>query len=469
MAALTPPLEALRAAVRRGLLAPGARLLVACSGGMDSMALVEALRVSGWAPLVATVDHGLHPESAAHADFVAAWWGARGLPVERLAAEPARVRAGAGPEDGARRERYRLLEACAARLGADRVLTAHTADDQAETLLMRLAQGGGTRGLAGIPAARGPFTRPWLEVRRADVEVFARARDLMWCDDPTNAQARFLRNRVRRVVAPAMAEVFGDSWTSTAARGARHLRGDAEAIAFLLARWRAEASSPVPGGVELRVAALEGAPTGLRWRVLRDLVEEAADRAGVEPVRDLSGHVERLDELVAAGGSGRSLDLPGGLEAHLAYGRLRLARRGPAPAPPVPVRVDAPGEWRYGDWRLIVEPVAELPPPAERGDACLSAVAAPLPWVVRPAQIGDRLRPLGAPGARRVSRLLADARVERRHRPQLPAVESAGRLVWVGGLRIADEARMRPGEAGWRVHLRTGRSVGSIMEDAPSS
>ncbi len=439
MATLSAPLAALENAGE--LLPAGRPLLVACSGGRDSMSLVRALLLVGrWPVRAATVDHRLRPESEDDVAFVASTLAGWDVPVTVLRAGDAL--AGEGPEDAARRERYRLLEACASANAAERLLTAHTADDQAETLLMRLAAGAGGRGLAGIPARRGIVVRPWLAVTREEVAAFAAAHGVPWRHDSSNDSERFLRNRSRIAVAPAMARVFGAGWSRGAARSAALVRGDVEALEFLAARWRDEIGRPAPEGADLDVAKLAEAPPALRRRVLRDVLAEVAG-----PLRTIELHVRRLEALVVAEGGVARLGLPGGVEARRAYGRLVIVK-GREPEAPTTIVVSGPGVWRWGPWSLRIEAVVGLP--ADRGDACL---AAPFPWRVRAPLEGERYRPLGAPGGKRVSRLWIDARVPREQRPQMPAVEADGRLVWVAPLRIAEEARVGTGQPAWRIRL----------------
>ncbi|MBU0551796.1 tRNA lysidine(34) synthetase TilS, partial [Myxococcota bacterium] len=202
-------------ALRAGLEAvepPGGVALVACSGGVDSVSLAAAAVALGrWRVRLAYVDHGLQRRAGAQARCVRALGAALGCGVDLLMADPRRVRGGGGLEDGARQARYACLAATAARRGAAVILTAHTADDQAETVLMRLASGAGSRGLAGIPARRGPYARPWLGVSKAEIIAFAVARGLAWVEDPSNADERHARNRLR-ARRGALDEALGPAW-----------------------------------------------------------------------------------------------------------------------------------------------------------------------------------------------------------------------------------------------------------------
>ncbi|MCB9537937.1 MAG: tRNA lysidine(34) synthetase TilS [Myxococcales bacterium] len=311
---MSGPLDALGPAAD-ALLPPGAALLVAVSGGADSVALLHALRRVGRGPLcVATVDHGLDPGSAARARFVEALCATLDIPCARLRPAPAEVAQGQGPEDGARRARYRLLEAHAAAIGAARLLTAHTADDQAETVLMRLASGSGLRGMAGIPARRGVIARPWLGVPRAAVRAWAADEGLRWVEDPTNADARFLRNRARAHAIPGLATAFGPSWSRGAARTAATLAADRAALAHFVDAWLADRLQVGAEGVTIAIDALRTLPQAARRQVLMVGLHRAASAVDRPAPRSMAEAVARLDDLVQ-GAAGRRATLPGGFLA----------------------------------------------------------------------------------------------------------------------------------------------------------
>jgi tRNA(Ile)-lysidine synthase len=198
-----------RALDRDGVLRPGERVVVACSGGPDSTALLDAL--ARLAPPrridlhVAHVDHGLRDGSAAEAGPVAALSAARGLPFHalRVAVEP-----GGSLQDRARTARHASLRALATEVGATAIALGHTADDQAETVLMRALAGATPRALQAMSPRDGALARPLLRVWRAQTAAYCAALSLPVADDPSNADPRFLRTRVRHQLLPALEEVF---------------------------------------------------------------------------------------------------------------------------------------------------------------------------------------------------------------------------------------------------------------------
>jgi tRNA(Ile)-lysidine synthase len=217
--ALTPPertaaVARVRRAVttavdRRGVILPGEHVLIACSGGPDSTALVDALaRLApprGWRLSVAHVDHGIRSGSASEADGVARLAGDRGLPFRALRVE---VAAGPSLQDRARTARHRALRADAARVGAGVIALGHSADDQAETVLMRALAGASPQGLPAMAERERGLVRPLLRVWREATIAYCAALGLEPLDDPSNADPRFLRSRVRHEVIPALEAVF---------------------------------------------------------------------------------------------------------------------------------------------------------------------------------------------------------------------------------------------------------------------
>lgn len=231
----------------------GDTVLVAVSGGPDSVALLLLARaVLGERCVAATVDHGLRPEAAGEAAWVARLCGELGVAHATLAAPlPRRAGRTGNVSARARALRYRLLEAHAADTGAARIATAHHADDQLETLVMRLNRGAGVAGLAGVRARGGRIVRPLLGWRRAELAALVAASGIMPVDDPTNRDERFDRARLRRVLADA-GWLDAEQWGRSAAA-----LGDAEeALAWTARRMEAECCSFLPGEARLDARAL---------------------------------------------------------------------------------------------------------------------------------------------------------------------------------------------------------------------
>jgi tRNA(Ile)-lysidine synthase len=312
-----PAVAQLRAAVRPALSASDQPVLVACSGGADSLALAAALAFeaprAGVPAGAVTVDHGLQPGSADRADRTAALLRNLGLdPVQVLRVDVGRD---GGPEGAARAARYDALTAAA---GGARIALGHTLDDQAETVLLGLGRGSGPRSVAGMVELRErdgvTWWRPLLGVRRATTRAACAAQELPVWDDPWNADPAYTRVRLRTEVLPLLEDVLGGGVAPALARTATQLREDLDALDALA---RAEL---VRLGEDdaLPAADLAGLPAALRRRVLRSWLRAAA-------VPDLQAvHLAAVDALLTRWrGQGR-VDLPGGAGVVRASGRLLL-------------------------------------------------------------------------------------------------------------------------------------------------
>jgi tRNA(Ile)-lysidine synthase len=284
----------------------GDTVLVACSGGADSVALaVAALFVArrmGVRCGLVTVDHRLQDGSGERAAELADWALARGfLPVQ---VRTVRVGDAGGPEAAAREARYAALEAAAVEHRAAMVLLGHTRDDQAETVLLALARGAGPRGLAGMPVRRGILLRPLLDVARADTRKACVALGLVPWDDPHNVDPSYARARVRSDALPALVAALGPAVVDNLARSAPMIAADNEALDAL-------ASAALGEATALDVAEIGGLHTAVRRRVLHLW----ARRLGAPGSALSHKHVEALDALVMQWRGQGPVHLPGGILA----------------------------------------------------------------------------------------------------------------------------------------------------------
>jgi tRNA(Ile)-lysidine synthase len=334
-----PAVAAVRHAVRVSLasLEPGEKVLVACSGGADSLALAAALAFEApKAGILAggvTVDHGLQAGSAARARLVADVMTALGLSPVLAVAVTVQSRGGSGspyrgPEAAARDARYAALDQAAETSGAAWVLLGHTLDDQAETVLLGLARGSGARSLAGMAPRSNRYLRPLLGIRRDQTLAACTALGLEPWEDPQNGDPALTRVRVRGQLMPALEDALGPGVAEALARTADLLRADAEALDGIAAaeadRLGGPAAARGQGWPASELAALPGA---IRRRLLRLAALTAGCPAGALSWR----HVRQMDELVTGWHGQRWADLPGGVRCERRYGRLLFTT---PPAPP---------------------------------------------------------------------------------------------------------------------------------------
>jgi tRNA(Ile)-lysidine synthase len=317
-----PAVAATRLAVREHLLdlPPDALVLVACSGGPDSVALAGALAFeaprAGMRAGAVVVDHGLQDGSDGVAEGAADLCRGMGLdPVEVVRVD---VRhSGAGLEADARAARYAAFEQVADRLGAAVVLIGHTRDDQAEQVLLGLSRGSGARSLSGMPTRRGRFVRPLLSLPRATTLAACAAYGIEPWEDPQNADDTFRRVRARRLLATLEADL-GPGFGAALARSADLLREDADYLETLARQARAGLPDAPGGGVDLE--ALSALPRALRTRVWRLLAAEAG-----APLADVSAaHVESLDALLTSWHGQGPLHVPGGIAVARERGAIRF-------------------------------------------------------------------------------------------------------------------------------------------------
>ena len=401
---------------------PSGPLLVLLSGGGDSVALLDLALRAGADVSALHVNYGLREGADEDEAFVREL--CERLDV-RLFAERVALAEGSGNlQEQAREARYALAE----RLAEGDYAAGHTASDQAETVLYRLAVSPGSRALQGMPARRGRLVRPLLGVTRDEVREYLRERGLEWREDPSNADRRFARARVRHDLLEALRSI-GPAAERTIAETARQLREEAEVLDDAVD----EAMEAPGGGPAVSASELIRRRPAVRRLVLRRLAEQAGGELG-------AGDAERI---LALGGRGsKSLDLGGGLRAVVEYGTLRFTRAREEVAPD-PVALTVPGRVRFGDWEVEATPGAP-------GDVTVTGLGPTL--TVRGWREGDRMRPAGLGGTKTLQDLFTDRKVPRALRHTLPVVVSDDEIVWVAGVAV-DERYAAPAEAGDFVGL----------------
>ena len=410
----------------RALLTHAPRVVLAVSGGRDSMVLLEAVSRARGAHenvSVATFDHGTGPASRDAASLVARRAEELGVACVAGCATP-----GARTEAAWRAQRWAFLRQVAQARRAP-VATAHTRDDQIETVLLRVLRGSGARGLAGLEAPS-PILRPFLALPREALAAFASRAGVQFVEDPSNDSRDHRRNRVRLDLLPAIERVR-PGWSV-----------ELLAVARRAARWRRELDARLDdcvvmeaesdGALRIESAQLRGySPDALRivWPALAARAGVALDRRGTE----------RLAAFTTAGRAGRRIQLAGGWEVVMHRAHLVL-RRAPPDEPAAERELD--GEVRMGGWRL--RPAAE----GENGPEWIARLPAGLRLAVRAWRPGDRMRGEGASAPRRVKRFFGDAGIVGPERRGWPVVLAGSEIVWIPGIGRSDAAAVRPGRPG---------------------
>ena len=398
------------------------RVLVACSGGADSLALLALVRAAGFATTAVHVDHGLRPGDH-DATVVAAAAMRFGADFRAARVD---VATGGNLEARARAGRYAVLERVRAAVGADVITVGHTRDDQAETVLLNLLRGSAKSGLAGMPARRGFLRRPLLGLRRAETcEICARLR-LAPVQDPMNDDLRYRRVWLRREVIPRLEQDARRDLVEVLARQAEVMRDDdthLDALAATLVE---------PGGA-LRADALVRAPVAIARRAVRRWLGA--------PLPSLD-HVDAV--LAVARGDRRAAELSGGERIERAGGLLHRIP-GVVAAVPADTGFEPPGVASFGafEFDAWIEHAPPVAWPDGRRAAVLDADRAGDSFVIRAPRPGDRFRPLGRSGTKSVADALREAGVVAADRAGQPLVVGAAKKVcWVVGYRIDEHVKV---------------------------
>jgi tRNA(Ile)-lysidine synthase len=404
-----------------GLLAAGRPVVVMFSGGRDSSCLLDiAVRIAG--PDVVSVLHvnyGLRDAAGAdelHCKRV----------CERLGV-PLEIRRPTRPESGnlqawARDVRY----GAAARIALDRaadVAAGHTATDQVETILYRLASSPSRRALLGMLPREGSLIRPLLSFRREQTAAYCAERGLAWREDESNSSSAFARSRVRAGLVPALRSIHPGAEINVLAL-AEILR-DEEAVLDAIV------DDVLDGRQEISLAGLRELPAALRRLVIQRLADDAA--GGLAP-----GAARRADEVAALSGEGTAeLHVGNGVVALAEYGTLRFERRSLAEPSIGTVRLTIPGSVEFGGHEIR----CELAPPHRR-PGVLDRAGLGSDLLVRSWRPGDRMSPLGLKGSKSLGDLFTARRVPRRERARVPVIESGGEIAWVAGVATSERFKV---------------------------
>ncbi|MEI6971912.1 MAG: tRNA lysidine(34) synthetase TilS [bacterium] len=446
-------------------------VLVAVSGGADSVAVLHAMaglsRSLGITVSVAHLNHRIRGRAAdADAEFVRAT--ARRLKLVcvtgRADVPGVARRKGISLEMAAREERYKFLRKAASKVGADCVVTAHTADDQAETILLRLIRGTGVTGLGGIRyrATIGGLVviRPMLDVRKSDAIAYLRSIKAGWREDKSNSDMEFQRNRVRHELIPLLERTLNPAIRRALIQTGSILRDEDEWVESLAAAILRKCTEGRPAG-RLSISALMRQPLAARRRVLRLWLAAG----GMEPECMCFDAIGRVDAVARLKRGNSATCLPGGWQAARIDGDLELRRASrSAGKSAFRMAVKVPGETILPALGLkitvVVRPGIVRDRPSGPGQLPARASLNPDAMkgrrlYVRSWRAGDRLEPFGLHGSKKIQDVFVDAKVPRAARSTIPVFECGGRVVWLPGYRI---------DRGWAVEVESGPAVQVLVE-----
>ncbi len=455
-------LEQIRAKIEQTMtihqmLEPGQRVLVAVSGGPDSVVLLHILLemapALGLHLAVAHLNHCLRGDrSDADEQFVRRLATGKDLQFYCRKADVGAFKQASGLslEAAARQVRHTFLEEVAESEGFDKIALGHHADDNAEQLLLHLLRGSGLAGLAGMAPVRGRLIRPLIDLTRSEIMAWARFHRLDFCRDASNADLRFTRNRVRHMLLPLLEKEFNPGIRAVLHRTASLLRQEQQWLAKLDARWARQAvMARSRETVDLQAETLACMPAAQARRVLRYVVGRLLGY-----LRGFTcAHLEALLALSAPGQDGKQLHLPLGIRARRMGPVLRIS-----------LRHDTLAEKETAPWTLEVDPEAKrhqqvrLPAgglleiqiltcchkaswhQAGHDQAYFDMDRLIMPLTVRNFRKGDRIRPFGLKGSQKLKKMFIDRKIPRSQRPKIPLVVSGGQILWVAGVRRSNLA-----------------------------
>ena len=444
-------------------------VLVAASGGADSMALLAAAQqLSSKGEIHLSAAHLIHqPESgeANHrADLVRDYCRRHKIPV---VVDTLQIEGGGGqsPEERMRQARYRFLEEVARRQGCDWIFTGHQADDQAETVLLRVLSGTGLRGLAGIPEKRGKILRPFLSLRKLDLVKYCQDQSIPYSDDPANLDLQVPRNRIRRELLPLIED---------------RLNPDAAGALCRLSRWAMEANQIIEEQIsdcfdrsllnfQKGKIVLDIQMILMYFKLIQKYtILEAISRLGGPEVQFSAADLDRIADFLQSGRTGSYLEFPQSIRV------VRDRRSLIIYSDPLPRlhRKLVPGKDQdITELSLRAVWSKRRSKPFLVGDgpaADLFIGSEPCELTLRYGEEGDRFFPLGAPGEKKLLRFLTDRKVSRFEKRTTPVLVKEGEIIWVVGHRISERVRARTDVDGtWRLRMMSSEGEGGLASGQP--
>jgi len=429
------------------LITPGEHIIVAVSGGADSIALLSALHElrPRWNLTLTAVhlDHGIRG-AAARQEALLVRNEAQRLGVDCLVGArdvPGYAAAhGLSLQEAAREVRYTFFGEMRAQTGAHKVALGHHADDQAETVLLWLLRGAALAGLGGMaPCRDGVYIRPLIEVSRQQIEQYLRARHIAFVPDTSGSEMQYLRNRVRHRLVPLLRREFNPQISRALARMADLVRQDEAGLSEQVEDALNKHLLTAEDGFVCPVAVFQQRKGVLQRRLMHAAIARLrGSRRGLGMV-----HIEMACRLLDGQGSSRRLVLPGGCSVRREYGNVIFSRAG-QPAQPFCYCFDElPGRVMIAELgrQLVLQREradvgARAPQGAGPDQVCLDYAKVALPLVIRNWRAGDRFCPLGLGGSKKLHNFFIDQKIPARRRSLIPIMLCGDRIAWVCGLRL---------------------------------
>jgi tRNA(Ile)-lysidine synthase len=436
---------------RYDMIQPGNLVIVAVSGGPDSVCLLHILHELKDALdvhlVVAHFDHGLRPaEDESETAFVRGLAGSLDLPFETAKGRLLARKTAGSMEEAARNARYGFLEKVRKKRKARKIALGHNSNDQAETIVMRLLRGSGPSGLTGIPPSRdGSIIRPLIEIERPEIEKYLQAKKLAFVTDPSNLRTDCLRNMIRLEVMPLLG-YHQPRLAHLLGRTAEILRDENDYLERIAEAWlKKEVTHNPDKSYEVSNPSFLGLPVALRRRAIRLLVAMVK-----KDLRRITwDHVEAIQKLAQAEKPQAVLRFPGGIEVRRTYDRLGFHASQKKKGAPLFYTIHAPGNYtiqEIGRTLSIVQigNTKSLPFRGSEWTAFLDADKLRFPLTLRTFRPGDKFIPFGMKGHKKIKDFFVDLKVPMERRRTTPILCCDDTPVWLCGFRIGDRFKVTP-------------------------
>ncbi|MDA8414572.1 MAG: tRNA lysidine(34) synthetase TilS [Desulfobacteraceae bacterium] len=428
------------------LFKPGDTLIIGLSGGADSTALLDLLATLPAFPLCLVAAHLNHCLRGADADadeqFCRELAASYKIPFEsrRVDVQAVAAAESLNLEDAGRRARISFFDDLMVTWQAAAVVLAHHADDQAETVLMRLLRGSGMTGLAGIPVRNGRgYIRPLLDISRREIEAYLVERHMSWREDSSNLDTSMLRNSIRHELLPLL-EQYNPAIRNALATSAGILSQEDALLEALTMEAAGQVCCLSESSATCDISLLKSHPIALQRRILRLMLSRLA--GNLEHVTHR--HLENILQILDSGRPNLRLSLPQGLVAVREYNTLAIEVQDSSDPEAMEIAIPGPGCYRLPDGSLLR--IESAPPPVEPtgtpGVVYFDTDRLPFPWYVRTFRPGDRIQPFGMSGRKKVKDIFIDEKIPQSQRRRIPLLFCGCELIWIVGLRTSQLGRV---------------------------
>jgi len=425
------------------MLTQGEKVVLGVSGGADSIALLYSLNELidyGLELIIAHLNHGLRVDAAKRdADFVKKIAKSLGLTFVYAEVDTLKYKEESqlSTEDAARQLRYKFFDQVMSKHDATKLATAHTLDDQAETVLMRLIRGSGSKGLSGIPPVSINIIRPLIEINRSEIENYLNSRDIKWVEDASNVSREFLRNRIRHDLIPEL-ESYNPQIKETLAKTADILRAEDEFITIETGKYFNEVFSENRSEITGNLLKYESIDKILRYSLLRTAIENLNRN-----LKNISSiHIISADDFLLSETASGQIELPEETVIVKGYNIFLVTKKSEIDQE-FYYSIQSPGKWSFPEFEVEISLVkTQSLGENDESVAYFDPELVKFPIEVRSFKTGDRFSPLGMQSSKKLQDYFTDKKLPKFLRSRVPIFISDGEIMWAGGIRIDDRFKV---------------------------